>query len=865
MPRDWEHIVTTFSDRRGLRDEARQALREFVDAHVTGATVTIEPDGWATVADTETLRSTVLDVIDDGDAPTEPRALPENMADRYLDLGQIGIGGMGEVRRVRDLALNRTMAMKVMREELVGKPRAEARFIAEAQATAQLQHPGIVPVHDIGRLPDGRWYFTMKELRGQTLHEVLWQAGQDPARWPRRRLLEILRAVSEAVAYSHSRGVVHRDLKPANILVGAFGEVVVLDWGLVKAVGAVGAPEVVEVEEQPMAVDSFATRAGAVLGTPAYMSPEQARGVRDVGPPSDVYALGALLYEVLAGHAPYEGTADVILAAVRQGAPPALAADTPEDLALTVADAMVRDPATRVLTAADLVERLNRYLDGAARRDRALEIIRRADALQPLVETRLAESEELREQARAIARDTPDWASIDEKRPIWEKEDQADEARREADLIGLNRLQLLRAALTEVPDLVEARERLAYVYHFCHKRAETLGNTQEVAQYDLLLKEFDTGRYREYLVGDGQLTLYSDPRARAALYRYVVEDRRYVARWERDLGETPILGLTLPMGSWVLRLETATHQPVSYPVFIRRQERWDGVPPGARHPRPVPHPGNLGPDELYVPGGWALLGGDHHTGIPPVRCWVDGFIVQRFQVTNQDYIEFLDDLVVHGRSAEAASHLPRTGAGTPTYWQDEHGRHHLGLDDEGDGWLPDHPVSCVTLDDARAYAAWKAQKTGHPWRLPWADEWEKAARGVDGRIFPMGDHLDPTWANVRGCDPDVVAIAGVTAFPSDVSPYGVRGMAGGVMDLCNDRWTHPQVHVVAGRAERVPAVADGYLVGRGGWRTADVEQCASSRIERLSPFLRRDSLGFRLVRSVDGPRQRKGVDYRFTV
>ena len=861
MPRDWEHIIATFSDRRGLSDETRQALRAFVDAHVTGATVTIEPDGWA--ASRDGLPSTVLDVIDDGDAPTEPRHMPDQ-AERYLDLGTIGAGGMGEVRRVRDLALNRTMAMKIMREGLLGRPAAEARFLAEAQATAQLQHPGIVPVHDVGRLPDGRWYFTMKELRGETLHDVLWTAEKDPARWPRRRLLEVLRSVAETVAYSHDRGVVHRDLKPANILVGAFGEVTVLDWGLVKTVANEDIEDIEDPEAPAMALDSFATRAGAVLGTPAYMPPEQAEGARDVGPRSDVYALGALLYEILAGHPPYEGEAKDILTAVKGGPPPTLDDDVPEELRATVDAAMVRSVSERTLTAAQLVAHLTRYLDGAARRDRALDIIREADALQPQVESRLEASESSRSDALALARETPDWAGIEAKRPIWAKEDEAATARQEADLIGLHRLQLLRAALTEVPDLPEAQERLAYVYHFCHFRAETQGNGQEAAQYELLLKEQDTGRYADYLSGDGLLTLYSEPRARASLYRYEVVDRRYQARWERDLGDTPLLQTTLPMGSWVVRLESTTHDPVNYPVSIRRQERWDGVPPGARHPQPVPHPGPLGPDEIYVPGGWALLGGDHSVGVPPQRCWVDGFVVQRFQVTNLDYIAFLDDLVVHGRGAEAAAHLPRTGAGTPTYWQDELGRHHLGLDDEGDGWLPEHPVVCITLDDARAYAAWRTERTGHPWRLPWSDEWEKAARGVDGRRYPMGDHLDPTWANVRGCHPDMVVLAGVTAFPTDVSPYGARGMAGGVMDLCHDRWTHPRLTIDGGRAERVAANDDSYLVGRGGWRTADVEQCAAERQSRLSPHVRVDALGFRLVRSVDGPRARRGLDYRFT-
>jgi len=875
VPRDWTHLVATFAARHDLDADARRAVERFVEEYVSGSVITIDTDSWATLSERQTVRHTLptgdqraadpADAVTQPDTPlpAAPRRLPSE-AERYIDLGPIGIGGMGEVRRVRDMALNRTMAMKIMRDELVGKASAEARFIAEAQATAQLQHPGVVPVHDIGRTPDGRWYFTMKELRGQTLHEVLGEALDEPERWPRRRLLEVFRSVAESVAYAHSRGAVHRDLKPANVLVGAFGEVVVLDWGLVKAIGVL---EQGDSDEQAMAVDSFATRAGAVLGTPSYMAPEQAAGARDVGPAADLYALGAILYEVLCGRPPFAGEVAEVLDQVKHADPDPLPDTVPDELRRLCVQALAKRPADRPAGVASLVDELNRYLVGAARRAKALEIVREADALQPVVEGHLAHAEALRREARAMARGTPEWASVEDKRAIWAREDEASAYQAEADLVGLHRLQLLRAALTEAPELDEARERLAYVYHWCHQRAEELHDDGQETQYRVLLQEYDTGRYADYLSGEGSVTLYTEPKAKVTLYRLATRDRRRVAVEDKALGTTPLLSVPLPMGSWVLRLDAPGRVPVTYPVYLPRQHTWDGAPPSALHPLPVvlPDTAALGPDDIYVPAGWCLLAGDRLAGEPPKRCWVDGFVIRRDPVTNAQFITFLDDLVARGDAAAADRYLPRSGNGTPCYWRDEAGRHRLGLDEEGDAWQPHHPVVCISLEGARAYAAWEAERTGQPWRLPWADEWEKAARGVDGRRFVMGDYLDPTWANVRGCHPDMVLLAGPERFPTDVSVYGVRGLTGGVLDLCNDGWSAPRVEVSGGRAVRRAAEPDQFLVGRGGWRTAEVERCRAAHCTRIAPEMRVDALGFRLARDVPQPKGvRRGVAFRFT-
>src|SRR5262245_22877757 len=228
----------------------------------------------------------------------------------YELLEAVGHGGMGEVFRARDPALGRDLAVKVLLPRLRGRPEVEARFLREARVTGSLQHPGIVPVHNLGRLPDGRLYFTMKLVRGQTLAQLLAQA---PAERP-GELLGVFEKVCQAVAYAHSKRVIHRDLKPANVMVGRFGEVQVLDWGLAKLLPA---PEATEPAGSggdsllplgPAGEGLEMSRAGWALGTPGFMPPEQACGrLSLVDERADVFSLGAILCVLLTGQPPQAG------------------------------------------------------------------------------------------------------------------------------------------------------------------------------------------------------------------------------------------------------------------------------------------------------------------------------------------------------------------------------------------------------------------------------------------------------------------------------------------------------------------------------------------------------------------------------
>ncbi|MHC4954865.1 MAG: protein kinase domain-containing protein [Planctomycetota bacterium] len=226
---------------------------------------------------------------------------------RYLVLGEIARGGVGVVYRGRDKDLNRDVALKVLRADHAGNADVIQRFVEEAQVGGQLQHPGIVPIYGIGLQPDGRAYFAMKLIKGQTLSALLDSNRKNID------LLTVFEQVALTVAYAHSRGVIHRDLKPANVMVGAFGEVIVVDWGFAKVLGMEQAPrqapETTVIATVRSGEEGSQSLAGSVMGTPAYMPPEQAMGhVDELDERSDVFALGAILCEIITGKPPYTGT-----------------------------------------------------------------------------------------------------------------------------------------------------------------------------------------------------------------------------------------------------------------------------------------------------------------------------------------------------------------------------------------------------------------------------------------------------------------------------------------------------------------------------------------------------------------------------
>jgi serine/threonine-protein kinase len=344
-----------------------------------------------------------------GSAATLCAAAAPDGVGRYRIFGEIAHGGMGAIFKGQDLDLGRDLAFKVLLDKHQDNPAIVQRFVEEAQIGGQLQHPGIVPVHELGRFADGRLYFTMKLVQGRTLAALL-KERRDPSQ-DRSRFLTICEQVCQTLAYAHSRKVVHRDLKPQNIMVGAFGEVQVMDWGLAKVLSGEGAevsrppelsptgPETVRTVRT--ATTEAASASGSVLGTYEYMAPEQARGEVDrLDERCDVFALGGILCEVLTGRPPYVGESR---SAVHERAIAADLGDAlarlqtcgadPELLALA-RDCLAVAPQDRPRNAGAVADRLAAYLASVQERLRGAELA--AAAAQARAEqehkARLAES-----------------------------------------------------------------------------------------------------------------------------------------------------------------------------------------------------------------------------------------------------------------------------------------------------------------------------------------------------------------------------------------------------------------------------------------------------------------------------------------
>ncbi len=358
-------------------DAARAATTEALTLRARGEA--------ASVREAEGEREAATVAAGEGPAQEGGAELRTIGREGYAIEGPFAAGGIGRILRARDRYLDRPVALK---ELLVAdRGAAERRFVREALLTARLQHPAIVPIYEAGRWPSGEPFYAMKLVAGRSLRAVI---AERRTLDERLALLPNVLTVAEALAYAHGQGVIHRDLKPENVLVGEYGETVVLDWGLAPPprAGAAAAEEAVAAAAGARGgattdVGAGLTVAGAVMGTPQYMPPEQAEG-RPVDARADVYALGAILYHLLTGAPPYEGTtAMAILIKVLSGPPAAVTErqpGVPRDLVALVDKAMARAPADRYPSAREFADDLRRFQTGklvAAHHSTASERLRR--------------------------------------------------------------------------------------------------------------------------------------------------------------------------------------------------------------------------------------------------------------------------------------------------------------------------------------------------------------------------------------------------------------------------------------------------------------------------------------------------------
>ncbi len=311
------------------------------------------------------------------DPPPPSSDMAYSSSKRFRVIRPHARGALGEVYLAQDEELNREVALKEIQAPYASNSESRSRFLIEAKITGSLEHPGIVPVYSLGSYPDGRPFYAMRFIRGVSLHEAIARFHQAdlPSRDPSERTLALRALLSRfvgvcnAVAYAHSRGVVHRDIKPSNIMLGPYGETLVVDWGLAKMFDQPVTADSQEIPIQPMVGGSArATMLGQVVGTPSYMPPEQAAGkVDQVGPHNDVYSLGATLYNLLTGMPPYPGDdADEIVNQVLLGRPfdppRRVKRDVPPALEAVVLKAMRFDVEDRYQSVNELSQEVERWL-----------------------------------------------------------------------------------------------------------------------------------------------------------------------------------------------------------------------------------------------------------------------------------------------------------------------------------------------------------------------------------------------------------------------------------------------------------------------------------------------------------------------
>jgi len=699
----------------------------------------------------------------------------------------LGAGGARTVYEAFDPELNRSVAFKVMNFDVAAHASEWRAFREEARVTAQLEHPSIVPLYDMGVAEAGTIYLVMRKVEGSSLSEVIrGLASGDPeveARWPRPRLLRAFLQVCEAASFAHSRGIIHRDLKPGNVMLGEFGETLVLDWGVARRYG----------EPEP-APEGRATP--MPVGTPGYMSPEQASGRPDLDPRSDVWSLGAILYELLAHEAAYLGDQPLsLLLRTMEGTPtppplraPAMA--IPEELALICVQALAKDPTDRYQSAKELAGAVQDYIEGTERQQEAEAHLERATKVWNYYLALGDERDALREEEKGFADAADAWSPLSERRELLEVRDALDAlAPTRARAFG-EFIALCEKALAHSPDHGGARAALAGAYWERLREAEEKREAAEVAYYHDRVSAFDDGAFEKMLEGTGALSLSSDPPgAEVVCERFEQRGLMYRLVERRVLGETPLAKVPLGMGSYLL---TLTHEgrETRYPIRIDRTSHWES----GKEPIALPSRSEIGEGFVHVPAGPFLFGGDPEApgSAPLTEVWQAAFLVAELPVTMEQYTEFLN--AIHDEDPAAAwQRCPRSESSLSVsegqYFARPKRSERYVLPEHGpDGlmWDPRWPVFGISWHDAVAYAAWASERDGVSYRLPLEQELEKAARGVDGRFYPWGDRFDRTLCKMgdsrRGPPrPEVVG-----AFPNDISVYGVRDLGGSMRDWCGD-------------------------------------------------------------------------------
>lgn len=777
--------------------------------------------------DTQEFDAAILHELENADTPKFTVGY-----ERYLLGNEIARGGMGQVVEAIDQNLGRAVAIKLLLDEQENLA-WQSRFIQEAQVTGQLQHPSIIPVYDLGLNASGKLYFSMKKVEGVTLQSVFkGLRSEDPntmARFTRSKLLQTFQMVCLSVAYAHSRSVIHRDIKPANIMIGEFGEVFLVDWGLAKVLDREADDGKEKVKSHRGEEGRMTTRQGEAIGTPGYMSPELALGQQHfVDERADIYALGSILYEILTLRRPYGGK-DVRTMVQRMLKMPVTPAsqrapgrDVPEQLEKIASRCLERDISLRYRSVLDLCRDFQGFMENhLGARSRANSLVHAMEpSLNDFIEAREA-LEATRARLAELSLVISPWSRLEARRELWQIQKQLSALEQEADQLFIGLSQDCAKKLSKG---TTSHSLISVLGSVLKTELTPPVSTARALESEKLIRDFKRWPSLEH--NSGRFAIRCDRENINILMGKAEEVDGIVQAVEwKSLGSAPAVIDGLEEGTYMVRV---SDQRVEFTAPMKMPRVGDTTVDV-----PFSIVANVPDNFRAIFANTAVVGGDNSAfwSMPRQDVQIQTFAMARTPVTFGAYILFLNAIAAHDINT-ALTRCPRTESSRLIACVNE--TFSLPrISPFESTWDRDWPVFGISWDDAKAYCEWMGHQDGRSYRLPSSVEWEVAGRGVDERIFPWGNIWEPSFSNNALEQPGSPRLTSVGNHPTDMSPFGVMDMAGGVAEWTSTELEDPEVGPI--------------IVCRGGsWTRTDRDARLASRHPMFPDAVSR-RVGFRLV------------------